>query len=114
MTTSRKRAAKDSLPNSEFLIKMHNDNINAAVTMLLEKSQTNNGRLPHNEMNKVISDLQTLGVVTDRDRLNYLMSKRLKKAPSTNDNNNFPPDQVNLNVDSVASTITFSSNLGLF
>jgi hypothetical protein len=112
MTTLRKRAATNSLQNSEFLLRLHDDNINAAVSLLLEKKKSNNGRLPHNEMNQVINDLETAGVFTDRDRLNYLMSKRSKINPrnkDNNNNNNFPPEHICLNQDSSNSTIT--SNL---
>jgi hypothetical protein len=76
MTTRKKSASA----TSDFLLKLHNNNINAAVDLLLEKKVENNGRLPHGAMNQILSDLKTSGVVTDRDHLNYLVSKRGKKG----------------------------------
>ena len=39
-----------------------------------------NGRLPKGTMRQVISDLNELGIVVGRDRLNYLRNKRMNDA----------------------------------
>jgi hypothetical protein len=102
--TSRKRAPRDANNSSNFLSKLKNDNINSAVELLHNLKANNDGRLPHNSMQKVISNLQTLGVLTDRDRLNYLLSKRAKRK---HDNNtNFPPQHIQIATDSTAGTLS--------
>jgi hypothetical protein len=102
--TSRKRASIDANNTSDFISKLKNDSINAAVELLHGLKANHNGRLPHNSMQKVISDLQTLGVLTDRDRLNYLLSKRAKRKHDTN--TNYPPQHIQIATASTASTLT--------
>jgi hypothetical protein len=105
--TSRKRASKDANNSSNFLLKLKNDNINAAVEMLYELKTNNNGRLPHNAMQKVISDLNTLGVIKDRGRINYLMSKQAKRIHSVEDlTTNFPLQQIEITTGSTSSTLS--------
>jgi hypothetical protein len=58
-----KRVSKDAYNSSNYLIYfLYNDSINAAVELLYDLKTKNNGRLPHNVINDVISKLQTLGV----------------------------------------------------
>jgi hypothetical protein len=77
--------------SSNFLLKARNDSVAAAVELLYNEKQKNEGRrLPYGLMQQVILDLETMGVVTDRDRLNYLLSKLEKKKELDRLNNNAP------------------------
>ena len=71
-----------ALDNSEFLRKLKEDSLNSAVNELCKKINEN-GRLPKGTMSQVISDLKAVGIVTDRNRLNYLRKKRMKELGST-------------------------------
>jgi hypothetical protein len=70
-----KRTTNDS--NAiQYLLKLHNSNIvEAAVNLLMGKKTENYGRLPHGVMTQIIAEMKILGVVTDRDDINYLMRR---------------------------------------
>jgi hypothetical protein len=63
----------------DFQQKLRNGTIDFAVTELLRSKDGNEGRLPQGTMVKVLSELKTAGISTDRDHLNYLMKKKRKR-----------------------------------
>jgi hypothetical protein len=87
---------------SQFLLKLHHNNIAAAVDLLIEKKTENNGRLPHGAMTQVVADLRTSGVVTTRDHLNYLMKTWSQKSSR-------PPSQITVDASTNVSTVTGDS-----
>lgn len=59
--------------------------IDTAIRFLLEKKKSNNGRLPHLSVEKVIHDLGTSGYVVDRNFINYKLGIAQKKLKELND-----------------------------
>jgi hypothetical protein len=90
--TSTSAGGTGSSSTSAFLKKLHKDAINAAVTELYtHQRDSSTGRLPQGSMKKVLSDLGKVGVVTDRNHLNYLLKKRARGV--MHDGNERPPVQ---------------------
>jgi hypothetical protein len=79
LRSKRRTVGKSTGSGSDFLLKIRDDNINAAVELLIKKEKENKGRLPHGAMRQIIADLKVSGIVTDRDRLYYLKFKRMKQ-----------------------------------
>ena len=75
----RKAKEQQASGNGEFLKKLREDSLNSAVDELVRK-ENENGRLPKGTMRQVISDLNEVGIVVGRDRLNYLRKKRMKEV----------------------------------
>jgi hypothetical protein len=95
--------------SSKFLLKACNDSVYAAVEFLYNEKQQNEGRsLPYGLMQQVILNLETIGIVTDRDRLNYLLSKLEKKKELDRLKNDVPTMGVEVSGSTARSTLSNS------
>jgi hypothetical protein len=94
--SSRKRVSSSEKSSSEFLKTTRNNSINAAINLLIAKKAENDGRLPHKMMQQVLMDLSAVGVVMNRQQMNYRISKQ-EKNHEENTANQLPIQEVDLN-----------------
>jgi hypothetical protein len=92
---------KPEIAMDNFQQKLRTGTIDVAVTELLRSKEGNDGRLPQGTMVKVLSELREAGIKTDRDHLNYLMTKKIKAQKKEIDklnqlNNNKPTDEIEI------------------
>jgi hypothetical protein len=76
----------------------------------LKKKNNNNGRLPQGSMRQILAGLRAAGVESDRDRLNYLVSKQQQKVTKKQQQTAPPVNDVTTESLVDASTLT-NSNL---
>jgi hypothetical protein len=69
--------------SNEFLLKIRETAIEVAIKEIIGKRINNHGRLPQGAMRQILAGLRASGVETDRDHLNYLVSKQQQKNCTT-------------------------------